>query len=94
MGSNGNVYVADTYNYTIRKLAPTGTNWFVSTIAGLAGSLGYADGTNSRARFAYPYGVAVDSRGNVYVADDKRHCSETDARGDKLGGNHYRWVGG
>ena len=70
VGSNGNVYVADTYNYTIRKLAPTGTNWFVSTIAGLAGSLGYADGTNSRARFAYPYGVAVDSRGNVYVADE------------------------
>jgi DNA-binding beta-propeller fold protein YncE len=62
----GNVYVADTYNHTIRKVTPAGV---VTTLAGLAVSSGSADGTGSAARFAYPSGVAVDSAGNVYVAD-------------------------
>jgi sugar lactone lactonase YvrE len=62
----GNVYVADTENFTIRKLTPAGV---VTTIAGLAGSAGSADGTGSAARFNFPFGVAVDSFGNVYVAD-------------------------
>ncbi len=62
----GNVYVADTYNYTIRKVTPAGV---VTTLAGLAGSGGSADGTGSAARFGGPYGVAADSPGNVYVAD-------------------------
>lgn len=35
--TNGNVYVTDTGNSTIRKLTPIGTNWVVSTIAGMAG---------------------------------------------------------
>ncbi|MGA2865882.1 MAG: NHL repeat-containing protein [Verrucomicrobiota bacterium] len=64
--SAGNVYVADTGNYTIRKVTPGGV---VTTLAGLAGSQGSADGTGSAARFSYPEGVAVDSAGNVYVAD-------------------------
>jgi len=41
----------------------------VSTIAGLAGSFGSADGTNTDARFGPPSGVAVDNAGNLYVAD-------------------------
>ncbi|MEA2345472.1 MAG: hypothetical protein QOF63_3641 [Thermoanaerobaculia bacterium] len=64
--SSGNVYVADFYNHTIRKITPAGA---VTTLAGLAGSLGSADGTGSAARFGLPYGVATDSSGNVYVAD-------------------------
>jgi alpha-tubulin suppressor-like RCC1 family protein/DNA-binding beta-propeller fold protein YncE len=64
--SAGNVYVADSYNQTIRKIAPDGT---VTTLAGLAGVYGSADGTGSSARFNYPYGIAVDSAGNVYVGD-------------------------
>ena len=64
--SAGNVYVADSYNHTIRKVTPGGV---VTTLAGLAGSSGSADGTGSAARFYLPYGVAVDSAGNVYVAD-------------------------
>ena len=61
--SAGNVYVADTVNNTIRKVTPVGTNWVVTTLAGLAGSSGSADGTGSAARFNYPAGVAVDSAG-------------------------------
>ena len=67
--NSGNVYVTDQNNSTIRKLAPSGTNWVVSTIAGLAPNYGTADGTNSAARFFYPGGLAVDSSGNIYVAD-------------------------
>ncbi len=64
-----NLYVADEFNFTIRKLTASGTNWVVKTIAGLAENLGTNDGTNSVARFNYPFGVAVDTNGNVYVAD-------------------------
>ena len=62
----GNVYVADTANHTIRKITPEGV---VTTISGLAGSVGSANGTGSAARFYYPSGVAVDRAGNLYVAD-------------------------
>jgi sugar lactone lactonase YvrE len=68
--SAGNLYVADTYNFTIRKITPSGE---VSTVAGQAGFLGSADGTGSNARFYYPRGVAVDSTGNLYVADTSNH---------------------
>ena len=64
-GSN-NVYVADTYNHTIRKITPTGV---VSTLAGSPGVSGTTDATGSNAQFYYPSGVAVDGNGNVYVAD-------------------------
>jgi|GEM_PF-890524 len=67
--STGNVYVADYENSTIRKIVPVGTNWVVTTIAGKAGSSGSANGTNSTARFNGPTSVAVDSNGNVFVAD-------------------------
>ncbi|OGV77489.1 MAG: hypothetical protein A3K18_12010 [Lentisphaerae bacterium RIFOXYA12_64_32] len=65
--STGNLFVTDYNNHTIRKITPWGV---VTTIAGLAGSPGSADGTGSAARFHYPRGVTVDSAGNVYVADE------------------------
>src|SRR5579872_2023374 len=65
----GNLYVADSANHTIRKVTPEGTNWVVTTIAGLAGTPGSADGTNSSARFKSPHSLAVDSAGNLYVGD-------------------------
>ena len=64
--STGNVYVADRGNQTIRKITPAGV---VSTLAGLAGSPGSADGTGSAARFDHPTSVAVDGSGSVYAAD-------------------------
>jgi streptogramin lyase len=66
----GNVYVADLLNHTIRKLAPAGTNWIVSTLAGLAGTLGSADGTNDEARFDHPSAIAVNTAGNLFVTDN------------------------
>lgn len=68
--ASGNVYVADRVNHLIRKIAPDGTT---STLAGAAGQSGSADGTGSGARFNQPTGVAVDTAGNVYVADNANH---------------------
>ena len=65
----GNIYVADCFNCTIRKVAPVGTNWVVTTLAGKTGVVGSADGTGSAARFNDPAGVALDSMGNLYVGD-------------------------
>ena len=65
--ASGNIYVADTDNFTIRKLVPsTGS---VTTLAGLAGTSGSADGIGSAVRFFHPAGIAVDSSSNLYVAD-------------------------
>lgn len=66
----GNLYVADGGNHTIRKITPDGV---VSTLAGAAQQKGFANGTGNAARFAGPFGVAVDGSGNVYVADAENH---------------------
>ena len=63
---SGNVYVADTNSSTIRKVTSTGV---VTTFAGLANTIGTADGTGSAARFRCPEAIAVDGSGNVFVAD-------------------------
>jgi len=71
---SGNLYIGDSGNFTIRKISPTQVNgvttWAVTTLAGLAGQVGSADGTGAAARFDYPAGVVADGSGNVYVADD------------------------
>ena len=66
----GNVYVADTSAHTIRKITPSGV---VTTLAGLGGEYGSADGAGAAARFWYPQGVVVDPAGNVWVADTYNH---------------------
>jgi sugar lactone lactonase YvrE len=62
----GNLYLADTGNSTIRKITPAGV---VTTLAGLSGIAGLTDGTGSGAFFNQPLALALDSAGNVYVAD-------------------------
>src|SRR5207245_1623406 len=69
LDSAGNLFVADWANSTIRKMTLDGTNWVVTTAAGLAGSFGSVNGTNSNARFNLAAGVGVDSADNVYVAE-------------------------
>jgi sugar lactone lactonase YvrE len=67
--SSGTIYVADTYNNRIRKISSAGS---VSTLAG-SGSSTSVDGTGIGASFYNPTGLAVDSSGNVYVADYSTH---------------------
>lgn len=68
--ANGTVYVSDATANTIRKITPAGV---VSTLAGLAGTPGSADGAGTSARFAVPYAVAVDTTGTVFVVDHGNH---------------------
>ncbi len=63
---SGSLYVTDTGNSTIRKISPAGA---VTTLAGLPGIAGLTDGTGSGAFFNQPLDVALDSVGNLYVAD-------------------------
>jgi uncharacterized protein (TIGR03437 family) len=62
--SQGILYIADTYNHSIRKVTPQGV---ISTVAG--GGSGGDGGPASSARLAAPTRVAADSAGNLYIAD-------------------------
>lgn len=67
---SGNIYVADTNNHTIRGISPNGN---VLTLAGTAGSVGSVDGVGTAARFTYPFGLAIDNFGTIYVSDTFNH---------------------
>jgi sugar lactone lactonase YvrE len=67
---SGNLFVADTFNSTIRKMTPSGV---VSTFAGQPGERGGADGASAEARFFYPFGIAIDRAGNLFVTDSDGH---------------------
>lgn len=63
----GNLYVADSSNYTIRKISPIGV---VTTVAGKARVIGWQDGKGSEARFRRPEGIVVNKdSGVIYVSD-------------------------
>lgn len=66
--SLGNLYVAEEYNHTIRKID---TNGLVSTFAGTTD--GYLDGPATVAKFYQPCGVFADYEDNLYVADQSNH---------------------
>ncbi|HXI92776.1 MAG TPA: NHL repeat-containing protein [Blastocatellia bacterium] len=67
---HGNVFVADAYNDSIRKITEDGA---VTTLAG-TGLPGFSDGQATGAAFDTPCGVAVDKDGNVFVADTGNHA--------------------
>lgn len=62
----GVVYVADTGNSTIRRISATGET---TTLAGLPGVAGLRNGTGVEAWFSQPQALALDSSGNILVAD-------------------------
>jgi sugar lactone lactonase YvrE len=66
--STGNIYIADSWNNCIRKM--TVETGIITTIAG-NGTRGYSgdNGAATSASLSFPSGVAVDSTGNVYIAD-------------------------
>jgi sugar lactone lactonase YvrE len=68
--ASGVIYVADSSNHAIRRITAGGV---VTTLAGLAGSAGSADGSGTAARFSGPMGIAVDAAGTVFVADSNNH---------------------
>ncbi|WP_117614373.1 SMP-30/gluconolactonase/LRE family protein [Chryseobacterium sp. PMSZPI] len=61
---SGNLYVADTYNHRIRKITPEGQ---VTTLAG--STQDYADGIGIAAKFNKPFGMCIDTLGNLFVID-------------------------
>ena len=76
----GNLYIADSENNRIRKVA---TNGIITTLAG-NGTGGYSGdgGAAAQASLLYPYGVAVDASGNVYIADsDNDRVRKVDTNG-------------
>ena len=70
---DGNLHFSDTFNHCIRRVDAR-TN-IITTVAG-CGEAGYAGdgGPAAQARFNEPYGIAIDRRGNIYVADRHNHC--------------------
>jgi hypothetical protein len=69
--SNGNLFIADSGNATIRMLTAEG---LLITIAGTPGVSGYADGPGSRAQFSGPVGLRVAPDGTIVVADTSNNA--------------------
>jgi sugar lactone lactonase YvrE len=69
VGASGDVFVGDYGNSCIRMVTLSGV---VSTLAG-SGAAAFGNGVGSVASFAYPHSVAIDTSGNVFVADFGNH---------------------
>jgi streptogramin lyase len=70
LAPDGDLYVVDSGNHVIRRITSTG---LVTTIAGLPGVPGIADGTGAAARFNDPHDIAIDGANNLYVTDRGSH---------------------
>ncbi|MEQ1886904.1 MAG: BACON domain-containing carbohydrate-binding protein [Bryobacteraceae bacterium] len=70
VSSSGDIYIADTFNHRVRKIS----NGTITTVAG-NGVRGYSGdgGAATSAQLNYPWGVAVDSSGSLYIADTANH---------------------
>ena len=71
--ASGTIYVMDMFNNKVRKI----TGGFVSTLAGTGSITGFADGAATRAKFAWPTGIALDPSGILYIADQQNHLIRT-----------------
>jgi trimeric autotransporter adhesin len=71
--ASGNIYIADSANNRIRMV--TKSTGIISTVAG-TGSYSYSGdgGQATSAALNYPYDVAVDASGNIYIADSSNYC--------------------
>ena len=78
---NGDIYVADSGNHTIRVIS----GGYTSFVSGKPGTSGFVDGVGSVARFYSPKGICIDNSGNIYVADFANHAvRKVSMRGDVL----------
>jgi len=68
--AQGNLFVADSRNHVIRKVAADGK---VSLVAGGVGEAGFANGTGNAARFDTPFGLTIGNDGALLVADTGNH---------------------
>jgi cysteine-rich repeat protein len=66
VGADGTVYVADGGNYRLRAIAPTGV---ITTVAGNGSPFATADAPATSVSIPYPYAVAADSAGSLYISD-------------------------
>ena len=62
----GNLFVADSFNQTVRRI---NTNGIVSTVSGTVGLAGTNDGVNGAGKFFNPYGLAVGADGTLFLTD-------------------------
>jgi uncharacterized protein (TIGR03437 family) len=78
----GNLYIADLFNYRVRKVNPQG---IITTAAG-TGQAGYSGdgGAAAQARIEAPEGLAVDPPGNLYIADSANHVVRKVETGGKI----------
>jgi sugar lactone lactonase YvrE len=71
VAADGTIFVADSRNQTIRRIAPDGA---VTTVAGKAGEAGFQDGPGAQARFMFPTALVLDSRGSLLIADTNNNA--------------------
>ena len=70
--ASGNLFIADTYNNRIRKMD---TNGIIMTVAGNGiGDYSGDGGIATNASLNYPFGITVDTPGNLFIADTYNHC--------------------
>ena len=79
VNGDGNLLVSDTYNHALRKVTLSGA---VSTLAGKGQHKGFSDGVGATARFNEPWGIVVDAKGAIFVADSDNHCVRQIEPGD------------
>lgn len=82
--SKGGLYVTDRFNNLVRKISAEGQ---VSTVAG-SGKDASIDGVGTEASFADPYGITLDDKDRIYVADLRLRMIENDGEVITLAGNN------